>query len=64
MDAEMPGIRVTAQGASDAELAAIAAAVEALWPNPQEELMVPLPPPPWRFSGRWWHGRDRSRHGP
>ncbi len=42
---------------TDDEAAAIAVAVEALWPRP-----VVLPaavndddrPPAWRFSGRWW----------
>ncbi|HAQ23312.1 MAG TPA: hypothetical protein DGF10_00365 [Acidimicrobiaceae bacterium] len=62
IDTEKTGIRVTAPGASEAELAAIAAAVEALWPSPQAELMVPPPPPPWRFSGRWWYGGDRMRY--
>jgi hypothetical protein len=44
---------------TDEEAAAIAAAVEALWPKP-----VATPSPPrdrsltWRFSGRWWQ-RDR-----
>jgi len=41
------------------EAAAIAAAVEALWPKP----LMPGGPDPdptqaWRFSGRWWQ-RDR-----
>jgi hypothetical protein len=38
-----------------AEVAAIVAAVEALWPRPvvvvEEELAAS---PVWRFSGRWW----------
>jgi hypothetical protein len=44
---------------SDDEAAAIAAAIELLWPRP-----VALAPPvaqgnpAWRYSGRWWH-RDR-----
>jgi hypothetical protein len=38
-----------------AEVAAIMAAAEALWPRP----VVPaaddeVAPPTWRFSGRWW----------
>ena len=44
---------------TDEEAAAIAAAVEALWPRP---VAVHQPSGPrslaWRFSGRWWH-RDR-----
>jgi hypothetical protein len=41
---------------SSDELAAIVAAVEALWPRPEiaEELQNPLRTPTWRFSGRWW----------
>jgi len=56
-----PVVRVEAPGASEAELAAIVAAVEALWPTEQAEAVVPAPPPVWRFSGRWWHGGDRVR---
>ena len=38
---------------SDAELAAIMAAVEVAWPRPGDP--VPTPEPArWRFSGRWW----------
>jgi hypothetical protein len=38
------------------ELAAIVAAVEALWPRPMiaPESQNPLRTPTWRFSGRWW----------
>jgi hypothetical protein len=38
------------------ELAAIVAAVEALWPRPviAPESQNPLRSPAWRFSGRWW----------
>jgi hypothetical protein len=41
--------------ASDDELAAIVAAIEAVWPKP----VVVGPgatqePPRWRFAGRWW----------
>lgn len=41
---------------SDEEAAAIAAAVEVLWPKPVvlEELQNPLRAPTWRFSARWW----------
>jgi hypothetical protein len=44
------------------EAAAIAAAVEALWPKPVA--MAPAEPDrtlAWRFSGRWWQ-RDRFAH--
>jgi len=44
---------------TDEEAAAIAAAVEALWPRPVAVHHVTTPPSlAWRFSGRWWH-RDR-----
>jgi hypothetical protein len=39
---------------SDEEMAAIAAAVEVLWPRPVVLDTTPAGPPPWRFSGRWW----------
>jgi hypothetical protein len=41
---------------SNDELAAIVAAVEALWPRPviAPESQNPLRSPTWRFSGRWW----------
>lgn len=40
---------------TDAEVAAIMAGVEALWPKP----VIAIEPTPtrstaWRFSGRWW----------
>jgi hypothetical protein len=44
---------------TDEEAAALAAALELLWPRPS---LVAQPEPPrtlaWRFSGRWWQ-RDR-----
>ena len=53
---------------TDEEAAAIAAAVEALWPRPvvvveESEHRTPA----WRFSGRWWARpvaarRDRPWH--
>ena len=49
-------VRIVAEGATEQELAAIAAAYEELWPNPSEARKVPEPPTEWRFSGRWWHG--------
>jgi hypothetical protein len=44
---------------SDEEAAAIAAAVEALWPRAQPVVdRYSEPTLAWRFSGRWWQ-RDR-----
>jgi hypothetical protein len=43
---------------SDEEAAAIAAAVELLWPRPVLLVDEPRRSPVWRFSGRWWR-RDR-----
>ena len=41
--------------ATDEEAAAIAAALEALWPRPMLVSGDDLRRPPvWRFSGRWW----------
>jgi hypothetical protein len=41
--------------ATDEEAAAIAAALEALWPRPMLVSSDDLRRPPvWRFSGRWW----------
>jgi hypothetical protein len=37
---------------SDAELAAIVAAIEVTWPHPVAVPTAELPR--WRFSGRWW----------
>jgi len=39
--------------ATDEEVAAIVAAVEATWPRPVAAGPVDQPPR-WRFSGRWW----------
>lgn len=43
-------------GATDDEVVAIVAALEALWPRPL--LVEPTTPvvrvPTWRFSNRWW----------
>jgi hypothetical protein len=42
------------RGPSGAEVAAIAAAVELVWPR-SEGPSEPVPPArSWRFSGRWW----------
>ncbi|MGD9796829.1 MAG: hypothetical protein AB7H43_08570 [Acidimicrobiia bacterium] len=38
---------------TDEEAAAIAAAVEVLWPRPGHAPPAE-PTPAWRFSGRWW----------
>jgi len=41
--------------ATDEEAAAIAAAVEALWPRPTVTVGgADRPPAVWKFSGRWW----------
>ncbi|HEV2370406.1 MAG TPA: hypothetical protein VGR90_11070 [Acidimicrobiales bacterium] len=40
---------------TDDEMAAILAAVEAVWPRPRPVSADPeTPPTAWRFSGRWW----------
>jgi hypothetical protein len=40
---------------TDEEVAAIAAAVDALWPRPSVDAGVDARHPSgWRFSGRWW----------
>jgi len=39
---------------TDAELAAIMAAVEVAWPRPGIGTVEPDEPARWRFSGRWW----------
>jgi hypothetical protein len=39
--------------ATDAEMAAIMAAVEVVWPRPSADAAVDEPTR-WRFSGRWW----------
>ena len=53
-------IQITPQP-TDAEVAAILAAYEALWPRP----VVAEPSAPassrWRFSGRWWIAPNTSR---
>jgi hypothetical protein len=40
--------------ATDEEAAAIAAAVELLWPRPVTQPRDDSRAPVWRFSGRWW----------
>jgi hypothetical protein len=39
---------------SGPELAAVVAAVEAVWPRPGGGAVDEADIPPWRFSGRWW----------
>ncbi len=54
------GGRGTAPSAE--ELAAIVAAVAAVWPRPAvAPVLLPDPTTPaWRFSGRWWHRRPAA----
>ncbi len=40
--------------ATDEQAAAIAAAIELLWPRPVATADDDAGPPVWRFSGRWW----------
>ena len=41
--------------ATDEEAAAIAAAIDALWPQPMLAAGGDVRRPPvWKFSGRWW----------
>jgi hypothetical protein len=39
---------------TDDELAAIVAAVELVWPQPQQAGPIESTPMRWRFAGRWW----------
>ena len=62
-------VRVVGGGdASEEEVAAIVAAVEALWPRPVlPAAAAPFEAARWRFSGRWWAKpvpirRDRPAH--
>jgi hypothetical protein len=41
---------------SDEEAAAVAAALEVLWPRPSAAAAPRVVSPAWRFSGRWWTG--------
>jgi hypothetical protein len=36
------------------ELAAIVAAIELAWPQPQVPAPIAAPALRWRFAGRWW----------
>ncbi|MCY4273681.1 MAG: hypothetical protein OXF00_13685 [bacterium] len=58
----MTVVRATA-GPTDAEMAAILAAHEALWPTPVRAALTAAPAPRWRFSGRWWIA-PTPRHRP
>jgi hypothetical protein len=61
-------VRVVGGGdASEEEVAAIVAAVEAVWPRPVVATGAQAEPDRWRFSGRWWAKpvpvrRDRPAH--
>jgi hypothetical protein len=46
---------------TDEEAAAIAIALEMLWPKPTTNLSPQRPNLAWRFSGRQWH--DKARWG-
>ncbi|HLH28645.1 MAG TPA: hypothetical protein VKW77_06990 [Acidimicrobiales bacterium] len=48
-----PAVEVTG-GADPAVVAAVVAAVEAVWPRPRPVAPEPEGIPAWRFSGRWW----------
>jgi hypothetical protein len=39
---------------TDEEVAAIVAAIDAVWPRGVLVDDAPEGPPAWRFSGRWW----------
>ena len=45
---------VTVPGASAEEVAAILAAIDALWPRPAVAAVSDARPSSWRWSGRWW----------
>ena len=43
-------------------LAVLAAAVDLTWPRPVAVVSeVPVTPPAWRFSGRWWTRPETTR---
>jgi hypothetical protein len=50
----MVGIDGIKPAPTDEEVAAIVAAIEAVWPRPVVVSQAPQGPPPWRFSSRWW----------
>ena len=49
----MSNIQITPQP-TEAEVTAILAAYEALWPRPAADQPPAAIAPRWRFSGRWW----------
>jgi len=50
---------------TDEEAAALAAAIEVLWPRPAGAATpTRLVSPAWRFSGRWWSGTTVRRSRP
>lgn len=53
-------IQITPQP-TEAEVAAILAAHEALWPHPAINEPTALPTSRWRFSGRWWSAPAATR---
>ena len=53
-------IQITPQP-TDAEVAAILAAYEALWPQPVADQPPIAAAPRWRFSGRWWTAPAMTR---
>lgn len=53
-------IQITPQP-TEAEVAAILAAHEALWPRPATDEPPSFPAPRWRFSGRWWSAPAATR---
>lgn len=46
---------------TDAEVAAILTAYDALWPRPVSDESLARPAPRWRFSGRWWTAPATTR---
>ncbi|PDH68579.1 MAG: hypothetical protein CNE88_05115 [Acidimicrobiales bacterium MED-G01] len=46
---------------TDEEAAAIAAAIEVLWPEPMQQ-SIERSQSSWRFSGRWWTESTRWPH--
>ncbi len=49
---------------TEAEAAAIAAALILAWPQPAVDDRPPDTSNRWRFSGRWWHHNPRRRRRP
>ena len=53
-------IHITPQP-TDAEVAAIMTAYEALWPRPVADELPATAASRWRFSGRWWTAPAATR---